>query len=508
MSVQRWERRRLSSMEYEYEALELLSKTLAVFEYLNDPAVQQAMRLAHNRTTEQIAWFTEEVNKKRRRAEQPTVPVLELWDEYTKTFFNDVAVRAHAWMIGRISAMREAQKDAFDMMKAQDQHLDAQNTKILGRLSRLIDLERDVDYNFRISRYGFTRASSNASSGQASRPSPEKFKEERLKMHSAAEAGLGIFADGITRVRHAMGVGPFPFQAEYYMVLHDQAEANKAVRGKDPTKRNNLFGPPPQEEKPEPWVHRLIERLQKSEDETDGFGFVVYRWKEYDGVAWEKLEAAITGDLMNWGEKMTGADKIKPKAKLQWIEMAGTSMENYRTHFKSLRDSGQLNPGMRSDVFLVIDPRAANAWFPQHPSAESALAYAERHPFRGHVGITTMSSTRSTALGAMPTDFEPWVLAVDPNFPQQATPSTSAPYLGWVRVQSSLVFEELYGLAASGMPQLRALWKMAASHPCAVCTGVAVTEVEIRRFCEWSELRNRAVRWVLDRPDALFYARR
>ncbi|OJD39075.1 uncharacterized protein BKCO1_3000205 [Diplodia corticola] len=508
MSVQRWERRGLSLLEYEYEALELLSKTLAVFEYLNDPSVQQAMRLAHNRITEHIERFAKGVNEKRRRTGQPTVPVLELWDEYTKAFFDDVAVRAHGWMIGRINAMREAQKNAFDIMKAQEPQLDAQNTKILGRLSRLVDLERDVDYNFRISRYGFTRTSSNASSGQTSSPSPEKFKAERLKMHDAAEAGLGIFADGITSMRHAMGVGPFPFQSEYYMVLNDQADANKAVRGKDLKKRTRLYGPPSQDPKPEPWVQQLTKRLQNPDDEIDGFGFVVYRWKEYDGVAWEKLEAAVTGDLMNWGEQMAGADNIKPKAKLQWIEMAGPDMDNYRTHFKSLRESGQLKPGMRSDVFLVIDPRAANAWFPRHPSAESALAYAERHLFRGHVGISTMSSTRSTALGAMPTDFEPWVLAVDADFPRPTALSRPPLYLGWVRVQSSLVFEELYGLAASGMPQLEELWKMAASHPCAVCTGVAVTEVEIRRFCEWTELRNKTLSWVLRRPDALFYGGR
>lgn len=130
----------------------------------------------------------------------------------------------------------------------------------------------------------------------------------------------------------------------------------------------------------------------------------------------------------------------------------------------------------------------------------------------------------------MLTDFEPWVLAVDANFPV----SVGAPYVdaalatslyrGWARVQSSLVFEELYGLAAAatggglerpgtrlgaaGVLRLGQMWRVAASHPCAVYTGAAVTEVEIRRFAEWSGLRSRAVRWVLDRPDVLFYGRR
>lgn len=125
----------------------------------------------------------------------------------------------------------------------------------------------------------------------------------------------------------------------------------------------------------------------------------------------------------------------------------------------------------------------------------------------------TMSSTRSTALGAMPTDFEPWVLAVDPDFGQTnastATGSSSPPsiYAGWLRMQSSLVFEELYGLAESGILAMEELWKMAASHPCGVYTGV-LTEVEIRRFDEWTMLRNRAIKWVLDRPDTMFYGRR
>lgn len=144
-----------------------------------------------------------------------------------------------------------------------------------------------------------------------------------------------------------------------------------------------------------------------------------------------------------------------------------------------------------------------------------------------------MSSTTSTALDAMPTDFEPWVLAVDANFPVSVQPYMDAAlaaslYRGWARVQSSLVFEELYGLAAAaaatatggglerpgsrlgaaGVLRLGQMWRVAASHPCAVYTGAAVTEVEIRRFAEWSGLRSRAVRWVLDRPDVLFYGRR
>ncbi|KAB2568597.1 hypothetical protein DBV05_g12726, partial [Lasiodiplodia theobromae] len=535
MSIQRWERRKLSSLEHEYEATELLSKTLAVFTYLNDPSVQQSLRLAHNRMTKHLLPFDEIINSHRRHHEQPEVPLMALWDAYTKALFADVATRAHGWIVGRIGAMRAAQGAAFDRMKAQDRLPDAQNTKILSRLSMLVDLERDVDYNFRISRYGFTRAAATASSSAASSPpSPEKFAEEREKMRAAAETAVSIFAGGITQMRHAMGVGPFPFQFEYFMVLNDQADANKAVRGKDPKKRSKLFGPPPQKQKPEPWVQELIERLEDPEDKTNSFGFVVYREKEYEGVAWEKLEEVITEDLMNWGDKMPGADKIKPKAKLHWIEMAHTGIENYRSHFDTLRTNNLLAPGTCPSTFLVIDPRAANAWFPQHSGASTAHAFAERHPFRGHTGTSTMSSTTSTALDAMLTDFEPWVLAVDANFPV----SVGAPYVdaalatslyrGWARVQSSLVFEELYGLAAAaatggglersrpgsriggaaGVLRLGQMWRMAASHPCAVYTGAAVTEVEIRRFAEWSGLRSRAVRWVLDRPDVLFYGRR
>ncbi|KAF9631157.1 hypothetical protein BFW01_g2019 [Lasiodiplodia theobromae] len=534
MSIQRWERRKLSSLEHEYEATELLRKTLAVFTYLNDPTVQQFLRLAHNRMTKHLLPFDQIINDHRRRHEQPEVPLMELWDAYTKALFADVATRAHGWIVGRIAAMRGTQAAAFDRMKAQDRLPDAQNTKILARLSMLVDLERDVDYNFRISRYGFTRAAAAASSSAASSsspPSPEKFAEEREKMRAAAEAAVGIFAGGITQMRHAMGVGPFPFQFEYFMVLNDQADANKAVRGKDPKKRSKLFGPPPQKQKPEPWVQELIERLEDPKDKTNSFGFVVYREKEYEGVAWEKLEEVITEDLMNWGDKMPGADKIKPKAKLHWIEMAHTGIENYRSHFDTLRTNNLLAPGTCPSTFLVIDPRAANAWFPQHSGAAStAHAFAERHPFRGHTGTSTMSSTTSTALDAMLTDFEPWVLAVDANFPV----SVGAPYVdaalnaslyrGWARVQSSLVFEELYGLAAAatggglerpgtrlgaaGVLRLGQMWRVAASHPCAVYTGAAVTEVEIRRFAEWSGLRSRAVRWVLDRPDVLFYGRR
>ncbi|EKG10193.1 hypothetical protein MPH_12793 [Macrophomina phaseolina MS6] len=410
MSTQRWERRKLSSPRYEYEALELLAKTLAVFEYLNDPKVQQVMRVLHNRISEELRGFEAAVNEARLRKGQPQIPLMELWDDYTS-----------------------------------------------------------------------------------------------------------IFAGGITQMRHAMGVGPFPFQLEYFMVLRDQADANKAVRGKDPKKRTKLFGPPPREEKPEPWVQILAAQLKNAEnnaeDGTGGFGFVVYRWKEYEGVPWEKVEKAITGDLMNWGEGMVGVGQLKPKAKLQWVEMAGASMENYRMHFQTLRESEQLETGIRHDVFLVIDPHAANAWFPTHLPAEAAHVYAERHRSEGHSGIMTMSSTRSTALGAMPTDFEPWVLAVDPDFGQTnastATGSSSPPsiYAGWLRMQSSLVFEELYGLAESGILAMEELWKMAASHPCGVYTGV-LTEVEIRRFDEWTMLRNRAIKWVLDRPDTMFYGRR
>lgn len=315
-----------------------------------------------------------------------------------------------------------------------------------------------------------------------------------------------------------MGVGPFPFQLEYFMVVRDQAEANRALRGKDPKKRNKMFGPPPRDETPEPWVQKLRAELEKGQNNVrggiDGFGFVVYRWKEDEGVPWERLEKAIMGDIMNWGEDgMAGMKEIKPKAKLQWVEMAGTSIENYRMHFQALRESGQLEAGIRSDVFLVIDPHAANAWFPVNLPAEAALAYAERHRSEGHTGIMTMSSTRSSALGAMPTDFEPWVLAVDANFTQNSVPdaadssSSASLYPGWLRMQSSLLFEELYGLGESGILAMEELWKMAASHPCGVYTGV-VTEVEIRRFSEWNVLRNRAFKWVLDRPDVLFYGRR
>ncbi|EOD47890.1 hypothetical protein UCRNP2_5360 [Neofusicoccum parvum UCRNP2] len=513
VSTQRWDRRKLSSVEYEYETLELLKKTLAVFEYLNDPKVQEMMRVLHNAITDELQQFSNAINEARVRNKEPEVPLMQLWDEYTKEFFNDVSIRAHGWMIGRINAVRKVQASKFDMMKAQGALPDSENTKICSRLALLIDIERDADFHFRISRYGFTRASSS-SSDQAT-PSPEKFEEERAKMRKGAEDMVAIFANGITRVRHAMGVGPFPAQAEFYMMLNDQADANKALRGKDPKKRNKLVGPPPQEEKPEPWVRKIAAKLEDGTEAKgiDGFGFVVYRWKQYEGVPWERLEEAITRDLLNWGKGMAGAEQITAKTKLQWIEMAGTDVENYRMHFKSLRESGQLQPGVRSDVFLVVDPHAANAWFPEHLPASAALAYAERHRSDGHSGFMTMSSTRSSALGAMPTDFEPWVLAVDPDFAQSrssAATDVSGPlslYPGWLRVQSSLAFEEVYGKAESGILAMEEMWKMAASHPCGVYTGMA-TEVEARRFLEWSSLRNRAIKWVLDRPDALFYARR
>lgn len=84
MSTQRWERRKLSSPEYEYEALELLSKTMAVFEYFNDPRVQQVMRVVHNRVVEELRGFEKGVNDSRRCSQELTVPLMELWEEYTK----------------------------------------------------------------------------------------------------------------------------------------------------------------------------------------------------------------------------------------------------------------------------------------------------------------------------------------------------------------------------------------------------------------------------------------
>ncbi|KAF2143107.1 uncharacterized protein K452DRAFT_307977 [Aplosporella prunicola CBS 121167] len=492
ISADTWARRKLDYPNYVYEASEMLAKTIAVFEYLNDAHVQAALRATYNAILDELAVFSIAVNDL--RADSANVQAANLWQEFIAALFRSTASRASTWILARIEGMRLQQNEAFDDMKAQDPQPDATNSTILVRLARFIDLERDIDLHVKISRWGFKSNGATATSANSEASLVAQYNEKQMKRRMVDDVFVEQFVQGITRTRHAMGFGPFPGQLEVKMILHDQKEAQKALR-KSKVKPENKQ-PDQTNAEVEPWMMKVKQRLENNGE----FGFVVYRQGRYEGVEWANLKKIVEGELVKWGEKTPGAEGIRERVKLQWIEMAGGDVESYKTHFKAFRESGQLQPGMRTDLFLIVDPHSVNAWFPMKSSEAVNDVWAETHTTPGHSGTNMLPSTHSLALNCMNTDFAPFVIAVSPDF----APSLSFP--GWIRLHSTLAFEELYAMAESRCLRMEDMWRLAASHPCGVYTGV-VTEVEKWRFKVWGGFRNRAVKWVLDRPDMQFHGR-
>lgn len=245
--------------------------------------------------------------------------------------------------------------------------------------------------------------------------------------------------------------------------------------------RREVRGNPVEPVPREPWITRLLYRIQSPNDRCQNFGLAIYRltYKQSD-AEWNACRQKIEQHITDWGRGQTGSSAIKPHLKLHWkdgkdLGIPEGDVEAARQHFHGLGPSPLNAPDQINDrVFLVVD----------EPSVASY----------------TSSSYSSALLTARDGDFAGFVLAVDAEWdPVEGPdrPDESPGYHGQMRILGSLVWGDLFAMYASQSALLEDLWPLALDHPNTVYVGPVVPD-EIKDWRLQNGLRNVCLQAVAD----------
>ncbi|KAF4258613.1 hypothetical protein CNMCM8812_006211 [Aspergillus fumigatus] len=474
---QRWKEKGLNKMDNFDVACQHLSAVCAAFEYLNQPTVMQYMRDTFNLIWEH--WRELEVMLNRRRAEkqQPPVSVTGLWTAYMTAHFEVMTERAHRWVTVKVRDLRGPLLTTLRLHRPVDlDTLDRVQWRTTDALHELAEINCVADYGILIPMDGYKGYTAPAlpsnipralrSTVWSERGEACAWRLKRLTRTARYESMMQARARGET---HHLA-DPGALHQACLDQVNGQHQLRREVRG-------NPVEPVPRE----PWITRLLYRIQSPNDRCQNFGLAIYRltYKQSD-AEWNACRQKIEQHITDWGRGQTGSSAIKPHLKLHWkdgkdLGIPEGDVEAARQHFHGLGPSPLDAPDQINDrVFLVVD----------EPSVASY----------------TSSSYSSALLTARDGDFAGFVLAVDAEWdPVEGPdrPDESPGYHGQMRILGSLVWGDLFAMYASQSALLEDLWPLALDHPNTVYVGPVVPD-EIKDWRLQNGLRNVCLQAVAD----------
>lgn len=267
----------------------------------------------------------------------------------------------------------------------------------------------------------------------------------------------------ITAARQAEGTGPMPEFLEAFCLIMDREAGHKRLQ--------YLIDEPP-DRQIETWVCDL------SEDEVEMFGFVIYRlsYAETD-EEWEAFRTKLEDGLDSVWDGIVGAEKIKQKAVLQWIdgrEADNTpegNLEAARKHFKDFTKTPVFATGLSSAVCLAVTPVSVSSFSEDNSSKKTGDFRGFLHAIDSQFDSNEVPPTTSTAASQR----------------DRAKKSLYKPgYDGTFKILDQLVWPELFAMNVKGASvRFADMWTVSAQHPWAVYTG-STTGVTRRN---WRELK-------------------
>ena len=316
MSDTRWRLKELDKAENFGIAIEHLSAVVAVFEYLNSPVVMGNLRETFNLISKHLSDFDAAVNAL--RASNGTTPVstAALWEEFMYARYQVMTTRAHDWVMSRILPFRElVLRELSEHQPPSETEFSDKQKELADKIHILAELEACANIGIMMPMEGYTGYSPPTGVLNSDLRSPifdvrRKAHAEQLKFRSRVLFFKDLCANLSTRpeilhsASNSVGMAKFAkFQARALDWLREEMRG-ESVRLPE-----------------ENWITRTLrwKDLMGNKGVVPEFGFDVYRltYGSTEGE-WTDFVQKVEEYVSNWGEGVSGADKIRSLLKLRW----------------------------------------------------------------------------------------------------------------------------------------------------------------------------------------------
>jgi hypothetical protein len=316
LSEQRWHEKGLDRPEYFDLACQHLTAVVAVFEYMNAPAVRVYLRDTYNFIYDHWADADTVLNQRRAEKGKERISLASLWTEYIAAHFEMMTERAHRWVILHVKALRAP------MLRKLAQHKpliegssspDAMQWMLTDRLHMVTEIAAHADWNIMLPMQGYKGYTPPQRDGPAELHVADcgkrgKAYAERLRLLTRQVMARDIICNGGS-TGYDRGSGA-SFRRTGIYQIEAQNQTREETRGAP-------IEPIPRE----PWITSCMKKIESTTNKAGGWTMAIYRltygqseseWKAF----LEKLEAHIS----DWGKGQTGSSALKPYLKLQWLD--------------------------------------------------------------------------------------------------------------------------------------------------------------------------------------------
>ncbi|KAE8447341.1 hypothetical protein EG329_010899 [Mollisiaceae sp. DMI_Dod_QoI] len=500
MTEARWKSKGLDEQDNIEEALAIIEQVVDVWKHLCTPKIQGDIRYMHNKIWTEIDVFQDAITARAssRGEPAPEYNFTQLWHEYINHHFQHMQDQSRSWLYTHLKTLQKVWKDRFVAVMASGRQVSATHGTIridhyaMMVLNKIQDIYLDGDIYVRQRTEGFITA--------------DRRIDPRLSQIEAPKAQLnaayaGIFAEMEGKMRGVLKQVLDARIAERHRVMpmQDFMEAPNLVVDREFCHKSLSYEiDSPGERKVEGWVSELMD------EKVERFGFVIYRLcYGQSEEEWEDFQKKIEDGINNAWDGIMGADKIKSKATLHWIDgreekISEGDMDGARKDFQTITTLPSFPTNLSKVVCLAITPTSLSSLNPTTittPSSPPLPALFEPDP---NTTSSKLSSLASTG------DFRPFLHAIDATYSPSPSPSASFPpnnntqtqtrnskmypkgYTGTFPILDQLVWSDLFGLNVSGTRvALEDMYALGALHP----WGVYVGPTTGTRRREWREMR-------------------
>ncbi|KAK4182955.1 hypothetical protein QBC35DRAFT_394933 [Podospora australis] len=498
MSDRRWADKNLDAIENFYDALEHLEAALVPFAYLNSPERTEMLRNAYNSAHGHLAHFDNALEAYRAAGSGGrarvnggfqhivSVKVADLWTEYFFTTVTLFCNRTHTWIKKRVDKLYAIVTERVTLTEPDaNGNPTPYQYELAKRFGLLQGVMHKADCLTLLSLNGYKNTTGEEKWDKMSSPPQVDFVTYALR---SGELPLrpGVFSENPdTRLRI--------YKARIRCVLKDVLVAESQEHG--PT-TGEMFGAPAilrrfrvllaaseraraelrssvtfQVVTEEPWITFLKGKLRPPPPGSHApvynkWGFIGYRvYHGHTDDEWKLFLEKFKTDVVSWGEGVLGAEEIKSKCKIRWIDSREIEGANSgggnntnaiiaaaRGHFKSLRDDR--NAGMRGllapEAFLVADKATIDSYL--YPTTLPGQKFVDASDLGGFVRVASGGGEGQPADASRPESHE---------------------FDGTVRVRGSVLFDDFFAAVFSRAIRVMTFWPIARAHPDFVYTGPA-----------------------------------